>query len=98
MAAKLTGYRIDIVGETTGEVVEATGEGGVVSDEQVATADEIAETVEAQKEAGEPAEVEEIKAEVAEAAESAEEVAEIVESSKEDEVTEKPKKKAAKKA
>lgn len=92
LAAKLTGYRIDIVGENAGETVEATGEGGVASEEQVATADEIAETVEAQKEAGDPDATEEIAVSETEVEVEAE-ASELTEAEKE----EKPKKKATKK-
>src|SRR5690606_16830563 len=74
LAAKLTGYRIDIAGETEtmSPAASADPEGATeLNDEDdasaeenevsVATAEGAAETVEAQKEAGAPKDVEEIK-------------------------------------
>lgn len=74
LAAKLTGYRIDIAGETEtmSPAASADPEGATeLNDEDdasaeenevsVATAEEATETVEAQKEAGAPKDVEEIK-------------------------------------
>lgn len=109
LAAKLTGYRIDIAGETIGVEPAAASGGEVLQEVEVspdseidsATAEEATETVQSQKEAGAPEEVAEIKAEMAE---EVEEVAEAIESveaeaeSSDGDAEAKPKKKTSKKA
>jgi transcription termination/antitermination protein NusA len=100
LAAKLTGYRIDIIGETDAINAESSESAEAKSDEvEVVAEDEIKATVEAQKEAGEPAEIEEVKAEVEAEQATEEKIEEIIEETPvvEEVAEEAPKKKATKK-
>jgi N utilization substance protein A len=107
LAAKLTGYRIDIAGETAGVEPAADSGGEVLQEVEAspdseiasATAQEAAATVEAQKEAGEPEDVTEVATDVAEEAEAVAEAVEAATTGEEEADAEaKPKKKSPKKA